>query len=104
MKAVRITNSHFETNGWGISEPRFVGGQHYPLDAGTQRQVDLGNGEIIEVPDDPEKAQTAAEAAEVRAEKAAVAAQAARDAANAAAQAAAAVVAEPAAAEQPASD
>lgn len=52
MQMVRIFLTWNETLGQGLSEPRFVGGQTYPLTDDTQRQVDIGNGELVDVPDE----------------------------------------------------
>lgn len=57
MKAVQIKNTHFETGDFGISQPKFHAGQVYPLSAETERQVALGNGELVDVPDEPDQAQ-----------------------------------------------
>jgi hypothetical protein len=88
VKAVLITDSHFETDASGSAVEKFKGGKHYPLDEASQRQVDLGNGVIVDAPDDAEKAAAAAETAEQAAEKAAAKADAARQSADAAAAAA----------------
>ena len=85
MKVVKIRNSYFETDGMGNPRVVFEAGKHYPLTDASQHQVNCGNAELIDAPDDPEKAAANAEAAESRAEKAAAAAQAAREAAEAAA-------------------
>lgn len=87
MQVVRILNTHFETNGWGNSLPVFEGGRFYPITEASQRQVDIGNGEIVDAPEDADKAEAAAESAEAKAEKAAAVAETARAAANAAAAA-----------------
>jgi len=106
MKLVKIRNSFFATDGLGNSRAVFEAGKHYPVTEASQQQVDRGNADLIDAPDDPEKAAATAEAAESKAEKAAAAAQAARDAAEAAAVAAdiAAAVAAAQAAETPASE
>lgn len=91
MKAIKITDSYFETNGGGVAEPLFTAGQVLPADdEGAKRQLARGNAELIDVPDDAEKAAQAAEAAQAAAEKAAAKADAATAAADAAAQVAAA--------------
>ena len=88
MKAIRITESWFETSPWGVSEPKFTAGQVLPADdAAARRQLDLCNAEEIDVPDDAEKAAAEAAKAAEAAEKAAVKA----DTLAAAAEAAAAV-------------
>lgn len=85
MKVVRITHSWFETNSFGNREEKFSAGAILPLNEATQRQVDLLNAEVIEAPDDYEKAEAAALKAEERAATASAAADHARDAADAAA-------------------
>lgn len=52
MKMVRIFLTWNETLGQGLSEPRFVAGQTYPLTEDTQRQVDIGNGELVDMLDE----------------------------------------------------
>ena len=106
MKLVKIRNSFFATDGLGNSRAVFEAGKHYPLNEASQQQVDRGNADLIDAPDDPEKATAAADVAESRAEKAAAAAQAAREAAEAAVAAAdiAAAVAADKAAETPVSE
>jgi hypothetical protein len=76
MKVVRIALTYFSS---GVAV--YEGGKFYPLDAETQRQVDVGNGEIVEASDDVEKAISLAEKAKA---KAAVAETAAADASAAA--------------------
>lgn len=85
MKAVKITNSVFEVGPGGYSEEKFKGGSVHALGADTQRQVDLRNAEIIDVPDDADAAAEEAAAAQAIADEAAAAAQAAQEAADAAA-------------------
>jgi hypothetical protein len=93
MQVVRIFNTHFDVDGSGASRPTFEGGKFYPQTPASLRQVELGNGELVDAPADPEKAavkaeqaQAAADAAVAKAESAADAAQAAAAAAEAAAQ------------------
>ena len=98
-KVVLITNTHFETRN-GEAIPVFQGGKHYPLTDATQRQVDLGNGSLVDAPPDAEKAQDTADALRAKADSAeqkAAEAQAAADAAAALAQAEEAAAAEAAA-------
>lgn len=85
MKAVKITNSFFEVGPGGNSEEKFAGGSVVPLNADSQRQVDLRNGEIIDVPDDADKAASDAAKAQAKADAAAADAAAKADAATAAA-------------------
>jgi hypothetical protein len=85
MQAIRITDTYFETDSGGNAMAVFEAGKHYPVTESSQRQVALGNGEIVDIPDDPEKAQAAAEAAESAAEKATAKATTARRHADAAA-------------------
>ena len=87
-KVVRIFNTHFEVDSQGASQPIFEGGKFYPVTEATERQVVLRNGEVVDAPEDYEKALAAAEAAKAAAEKAAVKADATADAAQAAAAAA----------------
>lgn len=87
MKVIRITNSWHETGPDGESHVVLQGGQFYPVTQATMRQVELGNGEVVDAPEDAEKAAAAAEAAQVAADKAAAKAEAAMAAADAAAAA-----------------
>ena len=64
MQAILITDTYFETDSGGNAVAIFEAGKHYPVTEASQRQVALGNGELVDVPDDAEKAQAAAEAAE----------------------------------------
>ena len=89
MKLVRIRDDWFESGAL-----RYAGGALYPVSDDTKRQVELGNGYLVDAPDDADKADAAAVKAEARADDAAAAAQAARDAADAAAAAQAAREAE----------
>lgn len=91
MKALKIINSYFETSTGGVAEELFTAGQVLPAEhEGAQRQRDRGNAELIDVPDDAEKAAQAAEVAQAAADKAADKAASLTDAAAAAAQVAAA--------------
>jgi hypothetical protein len=51
-QAVRILNSSFRSNGWGNTETVFTAGQVLPLSDETQREIDVGNAELIDVPDE----------------------------------------------------
>ena len=86
MQAILITDTYFETDSGGNAVAIFEAGKHYPVTEASQRQVALGNGEIVDVPDDAEKAQAAAEAAEAAAEKATAKATTARRQADAVAE------------------
>lgn len=83
-QGVKIKDTYFETVN-GEAKPKFVGGRTYPINDDTQRQVDLGNADLVEVPDDVEKAQAAADAAAAAAAKAAEKAEEKAEAATAAA-------------------
>lgn len=86
-QVVKIKDTWFEVIN-GTSLPKFEGGKLYPLNDETQRQVELGNGEIVDAPEDAEKAQAAADAAAAAAAKAAEKATEKADAAAAAVAAA----------------
>jgi hypothetical protein len=87
MQAILITDTYFETDSGGNAVAIFEAGKHYPVTEASQRQVALGNCEVVDVPDDAEKAQAAAEAAdEAAAEKATAKATTARRQADAVAE------------------
>lgn len=48
MKTVRIKNTFFETDPFGTPQATFEAGKCYPLNGASQRQIDLGNGELVE--------------------------------------------------------
>jgi hypothetical protein len=85
MQAILITDTYFETDPGGNAVAMFEAGKHYPMTEASQRQVALGNGQVVDVPDDVDKAQAVADAAEATAEKAAAKALSARLQADAAA-------------------
>lgn len=64
MQVVRIINTWFATDGFGTARALFEAGRRYPLDAATQRQVDLGNGVIEDDGEQPIAAQPEAVAVE----------------------------------------
>jgi hypothetical protein len=86
MQAILITDTYFETDSGGNAVAIFEAGKHYPVTEASQRQIALCNGELVDVPDDAEKAQAAAEAAEAAAEKATAKATTARRQADAVAE------------------
>lgn len=52
MKAIKIRNTFWSTNGHGTSEPVFTAGQVLPADdEGALRQLALGNADDVDVPD-----------------------------------------------------
>lgn len=55
MQVVRIKSSFFDAG-----QEVWAGGQDYPVTDASMRQVDLGNGEVVEVEDPPADAQEAA--------------------------------------------
>lgn len=47
MTRVRIRHSYFETDDFGVAQELFGAGQVYDLSPASQRQVELGNGELV---------------------------------------------------------
>lgn len=98
MQVVKIRLDYFNSG-----EVVFAAGSYHAPGEAALRQVEIGNGDLLDVPDDAVLAETAAKKAELKAEKAdadAAAARAAADAAREIEEAAAAVA--PAAAADPA--
>ena len=48
MKRVRILQSYYQTNEYGMADELFKGGELYELNAKTQRQIELRNAELVE--------------------------------------------------------
>lgn len=94
MQVVRIINTYFETDSGGNALEKFKGGEFYAVTEETSRQVALGNGELVDAPEDVEKAIAAAQKARADADKALAKADSAEENA-AAAQAAEVIATEP---------
>jgi hypothetical protein len=88
MKVIRYLQSWFHVVPAGHSEAKYEAGKHYPVTDETSLHVEHGIAELVDAPEDADKAAAAAESAEARAAKAAETAEAARAAADAAAAAA----------------
>lgn len=88
MKVVRYLQSFFHVTIGGFSEAKYEAGKVYAQCEETLRHIEHGIAELIDAPDDADKAQAAADKAQATADKAAEAAAQAQDAAEVAAQAA----------------
>jgi hypothetical protein len=52
MKAVKIINSYWQTDGAGVAVETWKGGETYPLTPESQAQVNRGNAELVDMADD----------------------------------------------------
>lgn len=84
MKVIRYTQSWFEVDSTGSSRAKFEAGKCYPISEETTRHVDRGIAEVVDAPEDAEKAEAVAEKAEAKADEAKTKADEARAAATAA--------------------